>query len=82
MHFVGGYSKENSGLLLKSTMGLVIGHWSQPQKLSKHLDLFIYEYHCTSAEEPLKMAPSLKSQIVKALSFEGQTVLDATETCK
>ena len=70
MHFVGGYSKENSGILLKSTMGLVIGHWlqsAQPQKLSKHLDLFIYEHHCTSAEESLKMAPSLKSQIVKAL---------------
>ena len=65
-------------------MGLVIGCWSQsaqqPQK--QHLDLFMYEHHYISAEENLKMASSLKFEIINALTFEGQTVLDATESCK
>ena len=86
--FVGLYNSDSqTGILQKSTMGLVIGYWSlstQSEKASmaKHLDLFIYKHHCTSAEEHLKMPPSLKLEIVKALSIEGQTVLDATETCK
>ena len=63
---------------------VVVGHWAQNGKYmeehvnGKHHNVFIYD---RNHEEPRdSMATSLKQQIIETLSFDGQTVLDTTET--
>ena len=72
---------ENS-LLVPSVKALVLSHWSQTGNLmsdknTKKHNLFTY-----SGEESSRMLPSLKETILQSLTTDGETIVDATNTCK
>ena len=72
---------------LKTFSRHLVNSWSAPAFLLLLLVLSFtsWSWSCSCSWfylVPLKMASSLKFEIINALTFEGQTVLDATESCK
>jgi len=62
---------------------IVVGHWAQNGKYmeehvnGKHHNVFIYD---RNHEEPRDSMATFLKQIIETLSFDGQIVLDTTET--
>ena len=75
MHILTG-GKQNC-LLTPSLKGIVLGHWSQTGSLeANHLNEDHHNVFTYDADD------FLYSQLVTTFSFDGQTVVDATESGK
>ena len=73
--FVGG--KEDT-LLTPALKGIVVGHWSQVGTLErKHINK---DHHNVFIYNPEN--DSLQHELVSTFSYDGQTVIDATESGK
>ncbi len=63
-------------LLTPALKGIVVGRWSQDGKLRKeHVNGAHHNVFSYSAD-----ADSLQQELIKTFSYDGQTVIDATES--
>ena len=67
-----------------SVTALVLSHWSQTGNLDKQLTLKQHNLFTYSGEESssYRMLPCLKENILQSLTCDGETIVDATNTCK